>query len=467
MFIRKFANGSLFVFLLLFCATAWSACEENSEVSCTVGGLEGLSLCVGGRFLPCSAIEEEILTGQVRPNFLVVTVLYAPPGSATGSPSSVSYGAGSTTGVATSASLSFKNETSVAYSGTLEGKGFTGGIESSFAFSSSSSTSSVAEITKSETSVISTVGAATDGVNHDRDVIYLWLNPLLNVEIQGDDVRWSFAQGDSAVFQFLFVDWLKNPEQVPANVMARLVANDVTIDDFPAILARNPAALGEALDPERYEKLLQTFPYQPPLDNQSQGPVNTLSLEHTEASSTTFTDGSSYSVGAKISAGVKFASAFGLKAATSNKWTWSNLNSRSTSESNKQSSTLTITSPSVGYTGSTLMEVYFDKEYGTFLFRPAEQESPFAVTGTVFDSDGTPKISQEVELLSDGRWHRTLTDIQGRYRFPSVADSELILKTVGQQWTIPATSIEGDIDLTVSDSEFRYGKNQDTHDSLD
>ena len=431
---------------------AQAACQEGKEVECSVNGLKGVSICTAGVFLPCIAIEEPTETGQVRPDYLILTVIYAPPGSATGSGSSVSYGSGSTTGTTTTNSSSFKEDFALKVSvGVGTDKVGSGSAGLSFSTSSVSGSSNSVSISKSETSTISADGPPTDGVDHSRDMIYLWLNPVLNFEIQGDDIRWTFAEGDAAVIQFLFVHWLQNPDQTPANVMATLNAHDVTVEDFPTILNENPAALGVDLDPERYEPLLTTIPYQPAAFDDAAGPTHTVEIKSSESTSSSGTSSSSYTVGVQISGGFSFKSIFSAKMESSASWTITNSSTVATSDSTDEISKLTMRNPSSDYDGPTVMEVYFDNLYKTFLFRPQEIALPLVASGSLFDAQGEPAIFEEIELFINGRWHRTFTDASGTYRFSGNSDDELLMfRTSNQRWAIPAQPVDQAINLSLN-----------------
>ena len=95
---------------------AHAACMEGKIRKCALHGQAGTSECIGGRWERCNVEVPEpgAEQGTVSPKYLVLTVIYAPPGTEGGSSSSsVVYGSGSTTGSTVSSTGSFKQNHSV------------------------------------------------------------------------------------------------------------------------------------------------------------------------------------------------------------------------------------------------------------------------------------------------------------------------------------------------------------------
>jgi hypothetical protein len=143
-----------------------------------------------------SATIISTISGFINPKFVILGVTYAPPGNQ----SFVQYANSSTQGTSTSYGMSFTSDAgyAVSLSSTRPGK-FTipniGGdvgwsLMSTKTFSQdftneADSSSSIA--LSSSSSWITKVPGPFDpyaGVNHDFDVIWIWLNPLLNFTIQ-------------------------------------------------------------------------------------------------------------------------------------------------------------------------------------------------------------------------------------------------------------------------------------------
>jgi hypothetical protein len=106
------------------------------------------------------AVGPPNLPGTVTPSYLVLTIVYAPPGTNNGggSKSNVEYAAGSTTGTTTTASQSFKfgNTVSAEGSGGVAGNTTGGGV--SFSFSRSITDTQSLDIKKTINSKIDVPG---------------------------------------------------------------------------------------------------------------------------------------------------------------------------------------------------------------------------------------------------------------------------------------------------------------------
>jgi hypothetical protein len=112
------------------------------------------------------------------------------PGSNGGkNKSNVSYAAGSTTGTTTSSSQSFKQGYSISAEADGGFFGNTGGGGLSFEYSKSDTNDQSVDIKKSVGSKISYDGPGHDGVDHDYDAIYVWLNPTVDVGLTASSAR--------------------------------------------------------------------------------------------------------------------------------------------------------------------------------------------------------------------------------------------------------------------------------------
>ncbi len=146
------------------------------------------------------AVGSVLLRGTAVAKYIVLTVVYAPPGTNGGhSTSSVSYSAGSTTGTTTSASQSFKaaNALSFEASGGFLGNGGGGGL--SFDWSHDTTDTQSLDIKKSTNSTIGRTGPSQDGINHDEDAIYLLLNPTMNLAVSSSSASWLLSNTSSPI----------------------------------------------------------------------------------------------------------------------------------------------------------------------------------------------------------------------------------------------------------------------------
>ncbi len=231
-----------------------------------------------------SAEGPTLYLGNVVPTYLVLTVIYAPPGTNGGhSTSSVSYQSGSTAGTTTSSSKTFKSgvtstvDQSVAIYGTGSGDGL------SFESSKSATFSDSIDIRKAVTSTIAQQGPAQDGINHDEDEIWLLLKPSVILGLSSEIAEWKLGNA-GAVIQYVHVGWLNGHQPMPPGVEAALAAAGVTPSDYPTILARDPLVDGDgALQSNRFVKLNTTYPYIPPYSANDPVPLSSFIISNTQS----------------------------------------------------------------------------------------------------------------------------------------------------------------------------------------
>ncbi len=275
------------------------------------------------------------------------------------------------------------------------------------------------DIKKSESVVTSARGPSANGIDHDHDLIYLWLNPVVNLEVTPNSAEWLFGNTGPLDIQYVYVGWLKNPSMMPPGVVDRLQAYGITPEDYPEILKADPFADGStAIDPARFQMLNMTFPYEPPYAPGEAPP----SYQYTLTNATT--NSSSYEFEWEFSTSVSFEGSFGflnwasfaMKNQTS--WTWNNKKTRSASTGTSETAKVTVGGPSYGYTGPTDIAVYYDVLFDTFLFAPVE--GPLYMRGSVVSQSGKNVAGQEVVVVANGVRHRTYTNSRGEYRFPAL-----------------------------------------------
>jgi hypothetical protein len=400
---------------------AEALCVDGVIVDCAVKGKPGTRECIGGRFGPCTAdvISPPPPThATMAPKYFVLTIIYAPPGTNGGrGSSSVSYGSGSSTGTTTSGNQSFKQNYSVSLN-VSGGLPLQGSVGASFSYNKNDTDSQSLDIKKSSTVTITDSGPSKDGINHDHDIIYLWLNPKIDVSVTGSTVRWMLEDGGTADIQYAYVGWLKNPSTMPAGLTQRLQTYGITSQDFPDILLHDPYASGSpALDTARYQSgpIMQTFPYEPPLSAGDPVPTTADVVSNATTSTIGMSSEDDYKVGVTISAGLDIG-VFKNKLQTDDSWTWTSTATKSASAANTESASVTVGGPAFGYTGPTDMAVYYDTIYKTFLFAPLEG-APIALKGTLTNKSGKSVALSQVSVLVNGVMYRSFTNARGQFRF--------------------------------------------------
>jgi hypothetical protein len=375
---------------------------------------------------PVSLFSKLLYNFTVRPKYQIVTVVYAPPGADGGkSGSQVDYAKGSSLASTISTTDSFKS--SVGVKASVGAGAFSLGSE--FGYSSTGTDSSSVEVKKSENWDIRVTGPSQDGINHHLDIFYLWLNPLLKVTIDSvNNITWELeVDGPTMILQYVYAGWLQNPATMPPGLQQVLDKSGLTSDDYKQILSTNPFLSGSMpLDPNRFLPTTQSFPYVPPYSPNDTVPTLTFTQQNTVLRTASHTTDTKYSVGFEVSAGFSGLFSASLKVSTSLEWT--NISSKSSSNTATQLATVTVGGPAFTYTGPTDVLVYWDSVFNSFAFAFADQ--PAAHSGTMMDANGQPVAYEPVTLNSDGQQMSTFTDSRGGFRFygATAGEAELAVR---------------------------------------
>jgi Galactose oxidase, central domain len=351
------------------------------------------------------------LTGIVNPKYVILSVQYAPPGAK----STVDYGTSTNVGTSTSTLNSFSTTKNLSItvgiktpSGTPVMGALGGGISDTLSTTNTEeqdTTSSVAfnKITSNDITVPGP-SSNTVGVDHQFDKIQIWLNPVADFQISGNNVNLSnyfFDLADPSLdmdIVTLTLGQLQNPSlivnQTQINQLMRSWALTLTDGASPGLTATDLLAIAEA-DPfsvPSYSPIFTVYAdgtcstdgrfclsnntdvqYAAPQQG-GQGNV----LKYVEGYTRTATEGQTvkdthsteFSVDANASGG--FLGLFSVDLKTSTTLTFVNQWSTQTSLVTGQTVTTTITPPgfSDNYTGPTEFDIFQDNIYGTLMFNP-------------------------------------------------------------------------------------------------
>jgi hypothetical protein len=401
--------------------------------------VDGTRKCVNGKWGQCIPNSggnppppPPPVTGTVIPKYYILTVVYAPPGTNGGkASSSVNYGSGSTAGSTVSSSHSFKQSNTLsvtASAGLLGTKEDSAGF--SFGLSNNQTDSQSVDIKKTQGTEINDVGPGQDGVDHDHDLIYLWLNPSVQITLFPtvggtgvSKVTWKPLTTGATVITYLYVGWLRNPSTIPPGELQLLQRYGITPADYPQILKADPFWFKRPIesiqqigapDPKRFEQLFTTFPYEPPFSATDPVPTYKFTSTYAKTTSSTSTSQTETTVGLTLQTSGGFLSLFTLTIKDQATWTWTNTDTTSNSTGSTESATVTVGGPAFGYTGPTEMAVYYDKIYKTFLFFPVTGNP--VLTGAVTLRAGQARFGQEVIVESNGAKYRTFTNAKGEYK---------------------------------------------------
>ncbi len=377
--------------------------------------------------------------GTVVPNYMVLTIIYAPPGTGGGhSTSSVSYQSGSTAGTLTSSSRTFKdgNAVSVEVSSGTAGNG--GGAGVSFDSSHSSTDSQSLEIKKSTTTTISQVGPSQDGINHDNDEIWLLLKPKINLALSSSTTEWTLADTRSLI-QYVHVGWLNGHEPMPPGVASVLQNAGITPQVYPDILVHDPLANGQpSLEAPRFVSINTTFPYEPPYSASDPVPTSTFNISNSQVATTGTTAEDSVKVELYVSGSAGFMGLATIKLKDTDSWEWTNKSSNTTTTGSSQSATLTIGGPAYGFVGPSVIQVYYDTVYRTFAFAlTSGNAAEIALTGTLLTPRGAPAVNKRVILTESGKKHLTYTSTKGKFTFFGDIRGHATIQAPGVTQVIP------------------------------
>lgn len=250
--------------------------------------------------------------GYVKPRYQLLNVVYALPGTkGQAGLSLASYGQSSTAGSGVSASSSFKDETKVSASVSAFGVG----VSADFGFSQSSADTRSIAVTKTAGYTLGVPGPDVDGIDHDFDLYYLWINPTMPALLDpGRGVQWGLR--NDGLMEIVWVTGGDLKKGVfSQDVQRRFDKIGMTRADYDNILSANPFSNpGAQPDPKRYQPLCRTFPY----EASSTGPTTTYTASKTKSQTWSNSSELQYEVSIGLSADAEFEGLFNASLSVSN-----------------------------------------------------------------------------------------------------------------------------------------------------
>ena len=402
--------------------------------------------------------------GYINPKYTIVGITYAPPGSQ----SSVTYTNSTLVGNSTTVKSSFTDQTSLSVSVSVSGQipGFAKGSATGTytnTYGQTSSTTNMVTINKSTQVSDKTPGPSDSfaGLNHDFDIIWLWLNPVLPfsfLQINPQAITWNgygYDANDQPGLDIfpVYVGWLNGDIPVPGDVSQVLARTWASGDvwgpgqgpgltgpgpdtDFAAIVQADPfwqctqvpAQCPASADLTRFTlsdnqniAYVQAPPGGQPITQTYQFQYQNTSQQGQGTSST---QQQAFSVDVSLSGGL-FWSQISADLKDSQMLTWTTSVDTSITNTTTSTSLASITGPTCTvsnggcnpqYTGPTEFEIYQDNQYGTFMLFPV---AGTGVTDTIsgkvtLNSAG---LSGVTVTLSGGQSGLTTTDSSGNYTF--------------------------------------------------
>jgi len=402
-----------------------------------------------------------------RPDYLLVSILYAPPGNASstsfGESSSVGVGYGYGTNFGSSDTLTTQTSFGPSFDG---GGGFKVSVNDSSQTSQSTANSVMNTITTTS-GTATNLKSSSDLIDHGQDQFLIWVNPQITVaQLAPRQVQTTLSTVPGQPMMVIPVTayQLKNgipPEKLgpqnpcqpgavctPTPGLSVLTAADITqILKQDPFLASDPTA---APAPSRY-----AFIESRPLENTSVAGGLTTAFTESDASANiqtmSQTVGSSYS----IVTGATFSTPIFSFGGTDNQtWTWSATTTQTTTRNVTQQASVTLSSTTPGCCGvsqdvTCYVGIYEDMVYHTFAFVPERQtcktaamaaniNAPAAqslplLSGVVTNS-GQPAAGEKVVITDTaGQFiSQIYTDHAGRF-FSSRVPAGTVLVNVGSR----------------------------------
>lgn len=366
-------------------AGSFSIIEPNREV-----GAIPVQVIFNGTYAPPPP------NAYVHPKYSVVGVFYAPPCGT--SKNAVQYGTQYNNSTDASVTDSYGVATTVTASygyKSAAGNGFSASLAYGWASTTTTGTDLKVSTTTAESYSVPGCTSLPDGVNHNYDVIWVWLNPSIPyyynntttaVYVRGlaydsrdpasatgapDVVPLTVAQlktlaaGQTTGIASGTLNELKRSWNNTWNAAGTAALNAA---DYSDILKSDPFASNSTLNPSTLPRFTPvkgvSFLYSPQ-------PVSTSESYQVSTSSTTTASSSvedKHTVTAET--GGQYMG-FGLKVNTS--WTWDYKWNTSISTATTQNAMITVNTPvsSDGYTGPVVLLPYLDNVYGTYVLYPA------------------------------------------------------------------------------------------------
>jgi hypothetical protein len=384
---------------------------------------------------------------QIHPRYLVLTLLYAPPGcsgSTTDKCSvqgNVSYGSSASNGTQVSATASFQRGDKVGVGSEVASQ------TQDFQITTTDSTSET--VTKTQGLTLS-LPATQDGVIHDLDQFILLTDPVVTIQQTGSAALWSLGVSGGSFDIFpVTVGELRNPSTMLPDVARHLAALGFTNADFQTILKLDPFAnASTSVDPSqfptRYTFTGLQLGYEPPNPlTCTNGLCPCVNTQYPMSNETDGTIASSFQTQYSVTDSVGSLKNTGLVSETS--FTWTATAALSNTVKNTQTATLTLACPSSAYGGPVTMNVYWDSLFGSFEFAPVA-DNIVVQQGAVTTTAGKVAAGEPVSLEYDGQTLRTFTDYRGHYKFvmPSAkakpVPKEGVLSLKGEKRTVALRS---------------------------
>jgi hypothetical protein len=357
----------------------------TSQGICYRAGIAVKNSCLASCFI-CTP-------STVHPDFLLISILYAPPGNASTAAFGQATSAGVTYGIGSN--VSETEGTSIDISEAIGDVGFSLTLQSG-----SSSGGGVTDQFSAVTTAtdVSNLKPGKDPLDHTQDIFLLWLNPVVTLtKSDQKTLVAAIATGDAQMYvEEVSAGQLINgipPEKLAPHQICPTPDTCYTVpglsvltkDDIKMILAQDPflsATPNQTPDPKRFIYLQSN-----PLENNTVAAnvTQAFTVSDAQTTSTTVTQSSGDSEGVTTGLSAK-AVVVGIKLSNSDSWTWTQSVSHGTSSGKTQQASVTLASTTqtcCGINNSVTCEVsiWEDMIYRTFVFLPQPETCQAALIG--------------------------------------------------------------------------------------
>jgi hypothetical protein len=402
--------------------------------NCKPGDITPACRC-GGR--PNCTPPPQVVYGThtYAPSYVLLSLLYDPPGAA----SNVSFSNSTTEGSTIGISSSFGNGLTVATSasGGLIGEGTVG---ASFAQTNTTANSTTFSITSTSTTG-SQLTSTKDGIDHTQDRFFIWLNPLITVRQTGAKTavyEVGTANGNPMDVIDVSLAELQNPSTIPASKMGVQIIHGVSLpglstlqpSDFANLAAMDTltSITGAPADTARYV-YVDSEPLEGPDAKGADAVKNNITAADGAATAHVQTETTNLAASLQSGGKVDIPGIFTFSLTVTNSMIWNMSNSAGQTSATTNAATGSLGTAQAGCYES--VDIYSDTMFHTFAFvtanptcsplprqpgQPIVPVSSPVLSGTLDDASGHAEAHKTVTItLPGGAVRRVVTNSKGQY----------------------------------------------------
>ena len=371
------------------------------------------------------------IVGYVDPKFIVVGVTYAPPGPSANT--FVSYTTAGSFSTTSSIMNSFNNSSSDSVDVSAGvATAFGGSVSATYSTTSTQQQSSTTSVTLTYTAQEAEKTYGTDNyfepVNHDYDIVWVWLNPAVTFRVNGSALVWTgyaYDASDTSGMDVvpLYLGYLNGDFPIPADVQASInrswaasqiysagVSAALSASDKAAIASYDPfsvssygtAEFGTGAPPAKTSdgrfalstcSSASSFYYLQAAPNTTANIYSCSLSNATQSGSTQVTANTqtvAYSESTQVNADFAKVISASIKVTNSQTLTWVTQTTAGSTTSSTSTASLSVQGPPCTVVSGTCspeydasgnepiqFEIYNDNVFGTFMLQPVAYSGPY------------------------------------------------------------------------------------------